>query len=397
MQFPNADPIPIPAPIWLMKVLGNLTLVLHFVAVQMIIGSLFLMIYFNAKGRAKQNSEELSTSFIVARRMPVIMTWVVNLGVPPLLFSQVMYGRLFYSSTVITAATWLSVIAMIMGAYWLLYRSVYNIERGKSAVWTGLGSLLLVIGVGRIYSMIMTLMLKPEVWQEMYAKTDSGLAVPPADPTLAPRWLFIMLGGLVFGGLWALIISNSAHFDAKIKAILRRAGGFSAAIGCVAQLFFGYQVFATQTPEIQTATMAMPLVKYSAFAFLAMAALAGILAAVQGARARTSAVTSSLNFLLAFLGLGGAVIFRDGLRDATLLPKGYDVWNRVEASNWQVIGLFLVLFVAGLGIVGWLLSVMKRATAVDERIQQESGKMVFIPNPQYKGSTIEITPEEVKK
>jgi len=30
-------------------------------------------------------------------------------------------------------------------------------------------------------------------------------------------------------------------------------------------------------------------------------------------------------------------------------------------SNWSVIGLFLVLFVAGLAVVGWLISVVVRA------------------------------------
>jgi hypothetical protein len=30
-------------------------------------------------------------------------------------------------------------------------------------------------------------------------------------------------------------------------------------------------------------------------------------------------------------------------------------------TNWSVVGLFLALFVAGLGVVGWLISVVARA------------------------------------
>jgi len=41
-------------------------------------------------------------------------------------------------------------------------------------------------------------------------------------------------------------------------------------------------------------------------------------------------------------------VYRDGVRDLTLLSKGYDVWDRVVVTNWSVVGLFLVLFVAGL-------------------------------------------------
>jgi hypothetical protein len=60
------------------------------------------------------------------------------------------------------------------------------------------------------------------------------------------------------------------------------------------------------------------------------------------------------------------VVYRDGVRDLTLLSKGYDVWDRVVVTNWSVVGLFLVLFVAGLGVVGWLVSVVARASKVME-------------------------------
>ena len=55
------------------------------------------------------------------------------------------------------------------------------------------------------------------------------------------------------------------------------------------------------------------------------------------------------------------VIYRDGVRDLSLLAKGFDVWNRTVVTNWSVVGLFLVLFVGGLGVVGWLISVVARA------------------------------------
>ena len=59
-------------------------------------------------------------------------------------------------------------------------------------------------------------------------------------------------------------------------------------------------------------------------------------------------------------------IYRDGVRDLTLLSKNFDVWDRVVVTNWSVVGLFLVLFVAGVGVVGWLVSVVARAQKVME-------------------------------
>jgi hypothetical protein len=50
--------------------------------------------------------------------------------------------------------------------------------------------------IAMIYSTTMTLMLRPEVWQQMYAASARG-HTSPSDPTLMPRWLFMLTGGLV--------------------------------------------------------------------------------------------------------------------------------------------------------------------------------------------------------
>jgi hypothetical protein len=42
--YPAVDPIPLPAPIWLLKLLHIVTLALHFVAVEMLLGGLLLAV-----------------------------------------------------------------------------------------------------------------------------------------------------------------------------------------------------------------------------------------------------------------------------------------------------------------------------------------------------------------
>jgi len=42
--FPQVDPIPLPAPVWLLKLLHVVTLSLHFVAVEMLLGGLLLAV-----------------------------------------------------------------------------------------------------------------------------------------------------------------------------------------------------------------------------------------------------------------------------------------------------------------------------------------------------------------
>ena len=95
-----------PAPIWLFKLLHIVTLALHFVAVEMLLGGLLLAVL-SASSAARPS---LVAARALARRLTVVMTYVINLGVPPLLFAQVLYGRALYTSSVLIGVYWISII-----------------------------------------------------------------------------------------------------------------------------------------------------------------------------------------------------------------------------------------------------------------------------------------------
>ena len=50
--FPQVDPIPLPAPVWLFKLLDVVTLSLHFVAMQLMVGGLLLAVLLCLLGRS---------------------------------------------------------------------------------------------------------------------------------------------------------------------------------------------------------------------------------------------------------------------------------------------------------------------------------------------------------
>jgi len=78
-------------------------------------------------------------------------------------------------------------------------------------------------------------------------------------------------------------------------------------------------------------------------------------------------ITAVVASLLAFLNVASTVMVRDGIRDYTLRAAGFEVWNRVVVTNWSVVGIFLVLFVAALGVIGYLISVLAKARRIEER------------------------------
>lgn len=368
MDFPNVDPIPIPAPVWLMKGLGLLTLALHFFAMQVLIGSLVAVCYFAYRARATQNGSARTAAAVVARRLPIVMTYVINFGVPPLLFLQVLYGRAIYTSTVLIAVMWLSIVGLTMACYWLLYRVADRSAKGQPVGLVAAAALVLAASVGHIYSIAMTLMLRPEVWQDMYAKTATGMQVAPNDPSMMPRFLFLMVGGLVVGGVWIALNSGVKTIEPSTAVYLRKSGISMALLGVVIQAPLGFWVFASQPDNVKSALTASPLNMGAAGLWVLGTLLTVGVGLLLLKKATTSVPLAWLANVCAFLGIAGFTIVRDGIRDYTLAPKGYDVWNRTEVSNWFVIIVFLLLFVAGLGVLYWLLSVMKQAQAVSEEV-----------------------------
>ena len=364
-QFPVVDSIPLPAPVWLMKLLHIVTLALHFVAVEVLLGGLLLAVLLSL---FRSSPVSLVAARAIARRLTVVMTFVINLGVPPLLFAQVLYGRALYTSSVLIGVYWISIILILMLLYRMLYRFSKQLDEGKSAWAPGLLAWLLAGAVARLLSTNMTLMLRPEAWKQMYSASAMGVYLPTGDPTTEPRWLMMMAGGLFIGGLWMLYLSARSTFTAEEQKFVAGVGGKVAAVFGIVYLAAGIWAASVQPGVVKQMLAAPPagyeFYKYyglAGYGWLALVAVAIVVAAVAGFAKIVNGLVAWSAVLVAVLIEVMLVVYRDAVRDLTLLSKGYNVWDRAVATNWGVVGLFLVLFVAGLGVIGWLISVVARA------------------------------------
>ena len=370
--FPAVDPIPLPAPVWLFKALHVLTMALHFYAVEMLLGGLLVATCLALLGRrgGAAGALRLNAAATLTRRLPVVMTYVINLGVPPLLFAQVLYGRAIYTSSVLIGAWWIAVIPLLMLCYWLLYCFNAAVEKGRGAWWLGGLSWLVAGTIAKIYTTNMTLMIRPEVWQQMYATTATGVLLPPHDPTVMWRWLFMLTGGVVFAGLWMVWLAGRPQIESPVRSYLSSLGGMLALAAVFAQLAAAHFVFHNQ-PAAVLAALAQPenaLFRMAGLAWFGGVVLILLVGAWASFKRPMTAAAGWIAALAGFLAVACMTLFRDGLRDVTLLGKGYDVWQRTVVTNWSVVGLFLGLFVLGLVIIGWLVSVMMRAKPVSEKV-----------------------------
>jgi hypothetical protein len=352
-----------------MKALLLLTLALHFVAVQILIGSLVGIVWFSFQGRSGGAAAK-TVAAVLAKRVTIVMTFVINLGIPPLLFAQVLYGRALYTSSDLIAAIWFGVIFLLMACYGIMYIVQYRTAAGKPAALLALLALILAAGVGRILTMNMTLMLRPEVWHGMYDHSAKGIYMPPYDPTALPRWAFMMSGGLLISGLWFILHSGLVTIDDDAKILLRRAGGALTIVGGLLQLFVGFMVFQTQPAGVQSGLTDNSLYHLAEMVWAGGAVLTLLLGGAQIGLKKFNPALTGAAWLTGFASICGAVVSRDGIRDLTLEAKGFDVWSRTVVSNWGVLALFFVTFVVSLAVIAWLLMVMRQAKPIAEQVTQ---------------------------
>jgi len=320
-----------------------------------------------ALGRLRKSQYMVQAGGMIAHRLPTVMAMLINLGVPPLLFAQVLYGRALYTSSVLIGAYWISVIFLLMGSYYGLYYSAKRADARRPWSATGLAALVLALTIAFIYTNNMTLMLRPQVWAEMYRHSPSGVQWNTSDSTVWPRWFFFVFGSFSAAGAGLMLLAQRAHFEERLRRFLFRFGAGALAAGVVFQVVFARMAIAAQPSGIVTAVMGESIYSLSAYAWMA-AATAAALIAVWALLSRTPRPIAAMSAALAvFLNLAATVMVRDGIRDVTLRAAGFEVWDRHVVTNWSVVGVFLILFVAALGMLGYLIRVVAKARRIEER------------------------------
>ncbi|GMV98964.1 MAG: hypothetical protein AMXMBFR84_01040 [Candidatus Hydrogenedentota bacterium] len=362
--FPALDPIPLPAPVWVFKGLHTATLALHFLAVHFLVGGLMLATWWSLRGRLQRDPMMLTASGLVVHRLPLVMTFVINLGVPPLLFTQVLYGRAFYTGSVLIGFWWLSVVPFAIIGYTMLYIMEKMAAGRRFTAWVGLIAIVVVLKVGMIFSRTMTLMLQPEGWNDMYRSSALGMHFGATSDMWA-RWSFMTLAAVGVTGIALMLMALKSGITPDVATFLRKRGGWVLAVFSGVQLILAVWVLQTQPAPVREALMASTGYKIIAglWALSAVGLIAMGLWSVRSASPWLAWGALAKGFVNTVL----LVLFRDGIRDVTLTQAGFNVWDQPVVTNWSTVGLFLILFVAAVAIVLWMSWVMLRAKPAEER------------------------------
>lgn len=201
--IPQADTIPVS---WgWFHFLLLVTFPLHLLAMNAMIGGLAIAIYQHFRGG--ETGRRLAHRIAVA--LPLVIAFVVNFGVAPLLLVQVLYGQFLYTSSILMGFFWILVVPILLVAYYGAYLYDFRFTNlGAAAPWLALVILVLLLVIAFFYSNNMLLMTLPERFQEYFSHRQ-GTMLSIDEQSFWPRFLHMVLGALAIGGLFVALLGKT--------------------------------------------------------------------------------------------------------------------------------------------------------------------------------------------
>jgi hypothetical protein len=350
---PLTDPVALSAPAWLLSGLLLLTFLLHLLAMNCLVGGSIIAVlsrFRSGDSRHRRLSSDLSS------RMPSFLAATITLGIAPLLFVQVLYGQFFYTSSVLIAWPWFSVIILLTLAYYGTYAVAFRATENRSVVrWIGITALLLLLLIGFIYTNNFTLMLTPEVWRATYLADPTGMNLNLSEKQLLPRFLHTMVAAAAIGGLLVVVLGLFRWRDEREYGLFLVKHGAYWFIGSTMTQFMVGILFMITLPM---GTMRLFLGSHTSgtvlFAISIVATLAAVFAMLTAIRQRSPHRMVTVSLILTAVVMVAMVLMRDIVRSAYLNPYFSPASLAVE-PRWGIVSLFLVLFSVALVLWGIML------------------------------------------
>jgi hypothetical protein len=347
--------IPAPDPLqvhwfWL-HLLLTITTFLHFVAMNIMLGAGFIAFtspFWRGNAVMPLNSH-------IAKTLPYTIALTINLGVAPLLFLQVLYGQFLYTSSILMAVYWLSIVGLLIICYYAAY--AYRLMDDRS----GMGRLyistavLLLLGVSFLFCNNVSIMQMPEVWIK-YFSDRTGWLLNFSDAALIPRYLHFIASAVAIGGL-----AIALYFEVR-----KRRGAIDGEewirLGCkwftvatIINFGFGFW-FLGALPE---AAYNSTTLGGKIFFILVVGSVATIIPSVVSAQ--TGRIIPATAWALVTVLL--MTLARDILR-LTYLKPYFSLSELPYVPQYSPFLIFLIAFVAGGFLVGWMLKTVWNAKEV---------------------------------
>jgi hypothetical protein len=339
-------PDTIPAPAWVFIVLEQLLFLLHIIVINAVLGGALILFFKRIMTRETAESAVLHQP--VAVKLPVLFALGINFAIPPLLFLQVVFGHLFYTSSVLMATYWILIIPLLIIAYYGAY-----IHKSKlvSTPWFSKLSLAVAILI-LLYTGFMlvgnnALMESPERWTAYFENRGGGV-LGIELVTFLPRYFHFIAASIAVGGLFYSVIYKFMKKEVENREDRINNGLKIFALGTSVQVVVGFWYLLAIPQDFMLQFMGKDLI---ATIFLMVGILAGIGALVAGFMKKFNATV-----ILALLTLVAMIINRYNLR-MMYLNDNFQLSQLKLSPQYGVLVLFLLILLIGLAAIFYMIKV----------------------------------------
>ena len=330
-----------------------LTFPLHLLFMNAMLGAAGISLYARFRGDAAHTR----LAHDLAKALPLLVAFTINFGVAPLLFLQVLYGHFLYTSSVLMAVTWMSVPLVLIVAYYAIYLYDFKFAAlGRAGILPIALALGIFLYIAFIFTNNMTLMLEPEKWAAYFSQRG-GTLLNTGSPTLWPRYLHNVIGGMAVGGLFVAAFGRwKGRKDPEAGALAVRLGLKLFTTLTMVEILVGFWfLLSLPVPVLRLFMGGSGL----ATALLGLGAGLALLVLSAGSKGNVPlcvGLTVPLVYVMAFM--------RDVVRSGYLRPVFTPASLKV-APQLSPLALFGVTLVGGLLVIAWMLKQAHRVPAGD--------------------------------
>ncbi len=351
----------LPAPIWFVQFFKALGFTLHAIPMNLWYAGLLIALWLHLRG----NTHGQRFGARLLQQMPVIVAFGINLGIVPLLFLQLAYNRVFYPATILMAWFWLAIIALVTLAYYGVYAYAWGLRQQGNAMaaWrkaAGWCAAVFFLAVGFLFANGLSLTEHVDRWADLWkqhsvAGAATGTALNIGDPTLIPRWLLMF--GLALGttAVWLLVDATWFARNTVDEDYRRWAWSLAKKLYTVSAIWFAaagsWYVYGTWHSAIRQTMFDWP--------WLPLTVATAVAPALPWALLMTAGFCNEKRLTLAAIALcqfgvlGLNATSRQVVQNLNLNPH-LQLYTQPTAVQWSPLVMFLVVFVLGLGVVGWM-------------------------------------------
>jgi hypothetical protein len=341
-------PDTIPAPWEFFQLLLILTFFAHLVFMNAMLGS--AMIALVREMRAKPADPPPCRD--IASILPYTIAFAVNFGVAPLLFLQVLYGHFIYTSSILMGAYWLSIIGLLILAYYsaYLYKMGGDLPR-ITRIRALTTSILLLLIIAFLFVNNLTLMQTPQNWNAYFQRPD-GTLLNLADPTLLARYLHFVVASVAMGGLLLAILALFQQKKGVVGAENRLRGGMQwFTYATMVEIGIGIPFLFSLPKNVHQLFVGGALLHTTLFTASLVTAF---FALYYGAKERVWPATAAMGTTILLM-----VLVRDLARQAYLAPYFHPADLQI-VPQWSPMLLFLAILVIGVAVVVYMLKLAAR-------------------------------------